>query len=102
MSNPDDPYDGIPPKRWARVTKKLIQKHPLRSGEIVESVLVAWQDLHKTVLGRKLRIGKDIFPNPQIIGFLLHELIPLDGASSNACAWRRTKATATKQLIFHP
>src|SRR5260370_10721754 len=102
MSNPDDPYDGIPPKRWARVTQKLLQKHPLRSGEIVESVLVAWQGLHNTVLGRKLRVGKDIFPNPQIIGFLLHELIPVEVASRHAGEWRREKGKAEKDLVYIP
>jgi len=51
--------------------------HPLKVDEIVQVVLTAWDELHSTRIGhRKLRIGIHIFPNPQIIGFLLHEVIP--------------------------
>lgn len=102
MADQDHPYAGVPTQKWVAVTNKLIQKHPLRVEEIVESVLVAWRDLHETVLGRKLRIGKDIFPNPQIIGFLLHELIPVEVASRHPGRWRREKAKAEKDLVYIP
>jgi hypothetical protein len=102
MPDPAHPYDGVPPGQWAAVTKKIIKDHPLGTDEIVSSVLAAWKDLHASVLGRKLRIGKDIFPNPQIIGFLLHELIPAELADKHPGKWRREKTKAEKDLVYIP
>lgn len=102
MANAAHPYDGVPPERWATVTEKVIRNHPLRTDEIVAAVLAAWKNLHSSVLGTKLRIGRDIFPNPQIMGFLLHELIPVELADKHPGQWRREKAKAEKDLVYIP
>jgi len=99
---PTNPYEGVPAAGWRAITEKLIRRHPLSEEEIVDSVLVAWTDLHLSVLGRKLRIGKDIFPNPQIIGFLLHELIPVELASRHPGQWRREQEKSEKDLVYIP
>src|ERR1700686_2540816 len=64
--------------------------------------MASWRDLHESVLGRKLRIGRDIFPNPQIIGFLLHELIPLELSCRHPGQWRREKGRTEKDLVYIP
>lgn len=100
MPTTRSPYEGIPPDQWTRVTEKLINAHPLTTPELVESVLTAWSELHATQIGsRKLQIGKDIFPNPQIIGFLLHELIPLELAARHPRRWRREREKGEKDLV---
>ncbi len=102
MSHPVDPYGGVPPGRWPAVTERLVRDHPLDQDEIVESVLAAWKNLHASTIGRRLRIGRDIFPNPQIIGFLLHELIPVELAERHPGQWRREKAKTEKDLVCIP
>lgn len=47
-------------------------------------------------------IGKDIFPKPQIMGFFLHELIPLTLAKRYPDKWRKEETAAEKDLIYIP
>ncbi len=69
------PYEGLETNKWLSVTEKLIKKHPLSEKEIVDSVLEAWNDIFKSKIGG-LQIGKEIHPPPQIISFLMPELVP--------------------------
>jgi hypothetical protein len=72
------PYFGIPVEKWADKTKELIEQHPLDVNEIYEIVISVWEEIFESsITSRGYKIGKDIFPSPQIIGYLLHELIPL-------------------------
>jgi hypothetical protein len=68
------PYSGKDVSKWGKATETLIKKHPLSENEIVNAVLDSWDDIFKSKIGG-LKIGKDIHPSPQIISFLLHELI---------------------------
>ncbi len=62
-------------------------------------VLGAWEAIFKSKIGR-FKIGKDIQPDPQIIAFLLHELIPLELASKHPGVWRRGAASDEKDLVY--
>lgn len=56
-----------------------IRSHPLDMEDIVKSVLLAWEGLLNSKIGNKpCLIGIDLFPKPQLIGNLLHELIPIE------------------------
>ena len=78
----DSPYLGKSFEQWEKVTAELLKKHPLNHGEIVDVVLQSWRDIFNSKLGPKeFQIGRDIYPQPQIMAFLLHELIPLELAS---------------------
>jgi hypothetical protein len=90
-------------KQWAKVTKKLIDLHPLATDEIVEVVLDSWESIFATKLGTKgFHIGKDIFPKPQIMGFLLHELIPLELSARYPKTWRGEQEASDKDIVFIP
>jgi ScaI restriction endonuclease len=103
MAESHSPYVGAAVGKWPSITAKLIEEHPLGTDEILESVLTAWTELHATQIGsRKLQIGKNIFPNPQIIGFLLHELIPVELAARHPEEWRREKEKGEKDLVYIP
>jgi hypothetical protein len=63
-------------------------------------VLGSWKAIFQSSIGpRKFRIGKDIFPKPQILGFLLHELIPLEFQSRHPKDWRPEQTAADKDLV---
>ena len=75
MINPtNSPYFGKDTSEWINITNQLIGKHPLKSEEIVETVLTSWNDIFNSKIG-SFYIGRDISPIPQIMSFLLHELI---------------------------
>ncbi len=56
-----------------------------------ESVLAAWTSIFRSQIG-DLRIGQDIFPQPQVMGFFLHELIPVE-LCQRVGGWRRGLGT---------
>jgi hypothetical protein len=94
------PYEGVPVDQWMRKTEELVKKHPLKSAEIVEVVFLSWEDIFNSKIGSKgFRIGKDIYPQPQIMAFLMHELIPLELAARHPKAWRRDEFGVDKDLV---
>lgn len=68
------PYNQNDTSNWQQITDTLIKNHPLESKEIVSVVLKSWDDIFNSKIG-SFYIGKEIFPTPQIISFLLHELV---------------------------
>ena len=75
MINPTNShYYGKDTSEWINITNQLIEKHPLKSDEIVDIVLKSWNDIFNSKIG-SFFIGKDISPTPQIMSFLLHELV---------------------------
>jgi hypothetical protein len=99
----DSPYVGLPPEQWMEKTRELARECPLRAEEMMEVVLQAWKDIFDSRLGPKaFKIGKDIFPQPQIMAFLLHELIPLELATRYPQQWRRDLSGADKDIVYIP
>lgn len=96
------PYENLPPDQWAAKTQELIDAHPLDTAEIVDVVQTCWTAIFESRLGGKFRIGHDIQPKPQIMGFLLHELIPLELQSRHPGEWRPEKAKIDKDLVYIP
>lgn len=71
---PKSPYQGKSVSQWSKITDRLIAKHPISTDEIVETVLKSWDDIFNSKIG-SFFIGKEIEPVPQIMSFLLHELV---------------------------
>jgi len=97
------PYKGKKPGDWLAVTNQLVDKHPLDPNEITEVVLSAWESIFASKLGTKgFHIGKDIFPKPQIMGFFMHELIPLELAARYPKEWRGEESASDKDIVYIP
>lgn len=97
------PYQNKKPSQWLSVTKALLNKHPLATKEIKDVVLQSWTDIFRSKIGRRgYKIGKDIYPKPQILGFFLHELIPLEFERRYPGKWRREVSARDKDLIYMP
>ncbi|MDR3737496.1 MAG: ScaI family restriction endonuclease [Terracidiphilus sp.] len=99
----DSPYLGLAEAKWLQKTNELIEAHPLKTKEIKEVVLQAWDDLFDSKFGPKnFKIGTHIFPKPQIMGFFLHELIPLEFATRYPNKWRGEKTAGDKDAVYIP
>jgi hypothetical protein len=97
------PYTKMHPDKWSHVTRKLIDEHPLQMDEIVDIVLTSWESTFSSNLGTKgFKIGVNIFPKPQIMGFLLHELIPLELSVRYPKLWRTEETSEDKDIVFIP
>jgi len=88
------PFRAVPPSKWLRVTQRLLQQFPIKPADLVSVVLESWVDIFESKIGKHAyHIGQEVFPQPQIMGFLLHELIPLNLASRFPDKWRRGLAS---------
>jgi len=95
------PYVNLPQVQWRLKTEELVACHPLKRDEIVEVVLQSWKDIFVSKLGN-FSIGKELFPKPQIMGFFLHELIPLEFQARCPGVWRGDKTGDDKDLVYIP
>jgi hypothetical protein len=95
------PYAGLPPDAWEARTRELIHLHPLDTTQFYRLILSVWDDIFESKIGSKpFQIGRDLFPQPQIMGFFLHELIPLQLEFEYPGIWRRNANTAEKDLVY--
>lgn len=95
------PYQDVPVANWQTVTEQLVQAHPLRSNEIVEVTLQAWDSIFTSSIGG-FHIGKEIFPRPQMMGFFLQELIALEFIRRYPNIWRGEKNATDKDIVYIP
>lgn len=99
----DSPYKELPVSDWESKTRELIQQHPLDPNEIYEVIIQVWQEIFESNLtSRGDRIGVDLFPRPQIMGFFLHELIPLEFSNSYPGIWKRDEKNSEKDMVYLP
>jgi len=97
------PYRGLEPGDWPRRTQELVNSHPLKTAEIVDVVAASWDAIFQSRIGPKgFRIGTDISPKPQIMGFLLHELVPLEFAARYPSIWSGERSASDKDLVYLP
>lgn len=61
---------------WPETTRRLVELFPLQPGDLIEATVGSWNAVFDSTIGGH-RIGAGIRPAPQIMSFLLHELIPL-------------------------
>jgi hypothetical protein len=97
----DSPYFALEPAQWLDRTRELLGDHPLDARVAVEVVNEAWDSIFDSTLGPGVRIGIHIFPKPQILAFLLHELIAYTLAGRDA-QWRAEHTAADKDIVYIP
>ncbi len=95
-------YAGLEPNEWQEKTKELVRDHPLDMNEIIDVVLEAWDGIMRTKIADELQIGVDIFPQPQVIGNFLHELIPVLLEKKHPNEWSRDIRKNDKDLVYLP
>ena len=99
-----NPYENKNEDEWFDITCNLIKNHPLDMDIMVDTVLETWENIFNSSFGKNdIKIGVDIFPTPQIMGFLLHELIPINlKAKLSSDDWVKDKEVSEKDLVYRP
>lgn len=90
------PYKDIDKALWPEITEELVGQHPLKDI-LVGVVQQSWADIFTSNPGG-YAIGRDIFPDPQIIGFFLHELIALKLADYSDMNFRKGEPATEKDV----
>ncbi|OZH52970.1 hypothetical protein AFK68_20865 [Hydrocoleum sp. CS-953] len=94
------PYAGLPVEAWEAKTLELIKQHPLNYNEIYELINQVWHEIFESnITSSAYKIGIDLFPRPQIMGYFLHELIPLELARKYPNIWRREENDNEKYIV---
>ena len=97
------PYEGLSVQDWQAKTLELIDEHPLTPNEIYQLITQVWSEIFlSSITSRGYKIGVDFFPSPQVIGSLLHDLIPLEFAYRYPGIWRRQATKDEKDLVYVP
>jgi hypothetical protein len=99
IKQPGSPYHGTDSSEWTDITRDLLAIHPLPGPDLVNAVLASWRSIFLSRLGSGFHIGREIKPAPQIMGFLLHALIPLELAKTHS-GWRAELTSRDKDLVF--
>ena len=93
------PYYGHAQDEWDAITRQLLERHPLTATEVVAIVRDAWETIFLSSFGEGVLIGQHIFPRPQIMGFLFHELIPFALERAKPAEWRAERTAADKDVV---
>src|SRR5690554_1708186 len=97
------PYYGKDKSEWKSITDKIISEHPLDEKSLVDMIHLAWNNIFETSIGlNNLKIGEHIFPKPQVIGALMHELIPAEMAATYPYEWRGEADAGDKDIVYIP
>ena len=94
------PYFGLNQTGWAEKSMELIEAHPVDPEDLVSVVRNSWTSIFESSLGGGFKIGTHIFPMPQILGFLVHELVPLEFENLYPGVWRRDSSVGDKDLVY--
>jgi len=95
------PYAGLATEDWALKTRELIEIHPLKPKKIYEVVIQVGREIFESnFTSKNYKIGVELFPRPQIMGYFLHELIPLEFTRRYPEVWRREENATEKDLVY--
>jgi hypothetical protein len=98
----NSPYFGVEdPNELLTTTKDLVAAHPLPGPDIAAAVMRSWESIFQSRLGSGFHIGREIKPEAQIMGFLLHALIPLELAKDHD-GWRAGLEARDKDVVYMP
>lgn len=92
------PYKNTEQNEWAEITQSLIDAHPLEENEIVDVILTAWANIFSSTFGSH-KIGVTIHPKPQIIGAILHELVPAELEARYPYNFRGEETADDKDIV---
>tara|TARA_B100001094_G_scaffold82270_1_gene78506 strand:- start:3262 stop:3897 length:636 start_codon:yes stop_codon:yes gene_type:complete len=95
------PYKNQEKENWKIITEKLIKKHPLSVNQIIDSVLISWNQIFQSKIG-PLSIGKQIFPTPQIMSNIIHELIPYNLSKKVGEDYKVGLKKTEKDIVYKP
>ncbi|TAE19647.1 MAG: ScaI family restriction endonuclease [Bacteroidetes bacterium] len=92
------PYKDQPKENWLAITQKLLAQNPLEQDTFVKIVLEAWDCIFSSdICG--LRIGKDILPNPQMLGYFIETLTAHRLAKAFPTVWKHGIAKNEKDIV---
>jgi hypothetical protein len=92
------PYTDKTPDEWGTVTIELLKENPLNQREIVDIIFKAWDGIFRSKIDG-LQIGKDIFPNPQMMGYFIETIVAVRLSEKYPTIWKHGKEKHEKDIV---
>ena len=104
MSAAKSPYQGRPEPDWPKITRRLIEQHPLKTATILEIAEVTWERLWSTTLGAGLTQVplKDLAVPAAVVGYFFEILFAKELEYRFPKLWRGHQAKDDKDLVYLP
>ena len=91
-------YQNKPFSEWKAITENLLAHHPINQEEIVQIILDAWEGIFNSKICG-FQIGKDIFPNPQMLGYFIETITAAHLAKQYPKLWKHGKEKNEKDIV---
>lgn len=98
------PYKGKSPNAWLKITKRLLQKHPLNPELILDVAQIAWQSLWETRIGSGLAAIdlRQLAVPATVVGYFLEILFAHELERRFPNEWRGCRQGDDKDLVYIP
>ena len=100
MNKTGSPYAGIATQEWGKVTRQLIDQHPLKPEEVLDIALTSWDAVWSTQIGTgAARLAlKDVNPPATVVGYFFEKLFAKELATRYPKDWRGESGGVEKDL----
>jgi hypothetical protein len=98
------PYPGRPESAWLGITTKLIDKHPLKRGVLLQAAISTWGTLWQTTVGSgqtSVRLANLRVP-ATIVGYFFEILFAMEMERREPTVWRGSQSKDEKDLVYLP
>ncbi len=92
------PYNSKPVAEWKGITEELLAQNPLDKQEIVRIIVESWECIFESKICN-LQIGKDIFPNPQMLDYFVETLTAAKLVNQYPKLWKHGKEKTEKDIV---
>jgi len=98
------PYSGRPESAWLGITGKLVEKHPLKRGVLLQAAISTWGTLWQTTVGSgRTSVGLAELKVPAtIIGYFFEILLAMELERRQPMVWRGSQSKDEKDLVYLP
>ena len=100
----DSPYSGKAESAWYAITKRLVNKHPLKLAVLREAALSTWTSLWQTTVGdgaTSVRLA-DLRVPATVVGYFFEVLLARELQQRSPEIWRGTISKDEKDLVYLP
>jgi hypothetical protein len=98
------PYAGKPDSSWLGITKRLVNKHPLKPEVLREVALTTWERLWQTTVGAgptQVKLSELKVP-ATVVGYFFETLFARELEQREPSNWRGTQSKEEKDLVYLP
>jgi hypothetical protein len=98
------PYAHKPVSKWLEITRTLVESHPLKTAELLDTATTAWATLWQTTVGTGAVAVKlsDLRVPATIVGYFFEVLFARELQRRAPTLWRGNLSKDEKDLVYIP